>query len=323
MIIQNAPVDPLSDLLALVQARPLCSVRLEAGGTWSLRFRPQTCKFNVVRRGECWLVSGPERRHLGPGDCIVIKDHAEFVLASDPDLDPVDAAIAFADDTLAGRYGVGADVEVLGGSVTFGADDAAQIRDLLPSTLVIDAGDARARPIAWLLDHLDAEWRSGLAGSRAACDDILRLMFVHALRAHLDKIGSEAPGWIGALSDPPLAAAIRAIHERPSHPWRLEELADIARQSRSTFASRFREKVGTTPVEYASGWRLTIAASRLRAGTESASSIAGTLGFLSDSAFGAAFKRRYGVSPGQYRRAAFIERHEDAREMKVAQHADA
>ncbi|MGF7155433.1 AraC-like DNA-binding protein [Novosphingobium gossypii] len=304
MIIQNPPIDPLSDILAMVQARPACSVRLEAGGSWSLRFRPATCKFNLVRRGECWLVLGNERHRLRPGYCVVIKDRSEFVLTSDPDLDPVDAAVAFSDDALAGRYGVGSEVEILGGSVTFEAVGAAQVLDLLPATMVIRADDTGARPLAWLLDQLDAEWRSGLAGSRAACDDLLRLMFVHALRAHFETLGNEAPGWIGALSDPPLASAIRAIHAKPAHPWRLEELADLAHQSRSTFAARFRERVGTTPVEYASGWRLTIAASRLRAGGESASSIAGSLGFLSDSAFGAAFKRRFGVSPGQYRAAA-------------------
>ncbi|MDF0489962.1 AraC family transcriptional regulator [Sphingomonas sp. H39-1-10] len=301
VIIQNAPVDPLSDLLEMVHAKPACSVRLEAGGAWSLRFRPQSCKFNVVRKGECWLVVGNDQRHLRAGDCVVIKECAEFVLTSDPALEPVDAALAFGDDALAGRYGVGHDVDLLGGSVTFGPDGASQILDLLPSTLVIEGAATAAAPLGWLLDQLDSEWRSGKAGSRAACDDILRLMFVHALRADFESRGENALGWIGGLSDPPLAAAIRAIHADPARLWRLEDLADVAGQSRSTFAARFRARVGATPVEYATGWRLTIAASRLRAGRESASSIARSIGFLSDSAFGAAFKRKFGVSPGQYR----------------------
>ncbi len=300
-MIQNAPVDPLSDLLAMVHAKPACSIRLEAGGAWSLRFRPQACKFNVVRKGECWLVVGNDRRRLRAGDCVVIKERAEFVLTSDPALESVDAALAFADDALAGRYGAGHDVELLGGSVTFGPKGATQVLDLLPSILVIEGTATAAAPLGWLLDQLDSEWRGGKAGSGAACDDILRLMFVHALRAHLETLSENAPGWIGGLSDPPLAAAIRAIHADPARLWRLKDLAHVAGQSRSTFAARFRERVGSTPVEYATGWRLTIAASRLRAGRESASSIAGSLGFLSDSAFGAAFKRKFGLSPGQYR----------------------
>lgn len=301
MIIQNAPVDPLSDLLAIVQAQPACSVRLEAGGDWSLRFRPQSCKFNVVRSGECWLVVGEEHRRLRAGDCVVIKERAEFILTSDPILEPIDAALGFGDNALAAKYGDGCDVELLGGSVTFSPEGAAEILDLLPSSLVIEGAAQGAAPLAWLLDQLDGEWRSGQAGSRAACDNLLRLMFVHALRAHFETLGEHAPGWIGGLADPPLAAAIRAIHAEPARAWRLEDLAAIAGQSRSTFAARFRERVGTTPVEYAAGWRLTIAASRLRSGRESASSIAGSLGFLSDSAFGAAFKRKFGVSPGRYR----------------------
>ncbi|WP_232493140.1 AraC family transcriptional regulator [Novosphingobium kaempferiae] len=301
MIIQNPPSDPLSDLLAVVQARPACSVRLEAGGEWSLRFRPQSCKFNVVRHGHCWLVAGDERRRLSPGDCVVIKERAEFTLASDPSLDPVDARVAFADNTLQGRYGSGNEVEILGGSVTFDATDASPVLDLLPPTLVVSADATAAAPIAWLLDQLDREWREGLAGSRTACDDLLRLMFIHALRAHFAQAGDHAPGWIAALADPPLAAAIRAIHAEPARQWRLEELAGIARQSRSTFAARFKARVGVAPVDYAAGWRLTLAAARLRSGRESASTVAGSLGFLSDSAFGAAFKRKFGVSPGRYR----------------------
>lgn len=298
MIIQNAPVDPLSDILSLVQAQPACSVRLEAGGAWSLRFRPQTCKFNVIRDGHCWLVTGDARCRLVAGDCVVIKQRAEFVLTSDPALEPVDAAAAFAQDETYGTVGTDHDVAVLGGSVAFGSGDASTVLNLLPDVLVIEAQSGAAPQLAWLLDQLDVEWRGGLAGARAACDDILRLMFIHALRAHFKSVGNEAPGWIAALADPHLAAAVRAIHAEPARIWRLTDLARIAGQSRSAFAAHFRQKVGTSPVEYAANWRLALAASRLRTGREPVSAIAQSLGYTSDSAFGAAFKRRYGASPG-------------------------
>ncbi|MGN6384048.1 MAG: hypothetical protein ACTHMK_15705 [Dyella sp.] len=40
VIAQDAPADPLSDVLALAGLRAACSVRLTAGGAWALRFRP-------------------------------------------------------------------------------------------------------------------------------------------------------------------------------------------------------------------------------------------------------------------------------------------
>ncbi len=302
MIVQNPPADPLSDLLALVEARPTCSVRLQAGGTWALRFMPQNCKFNVVRHGECWLETAEGSRKLGPGDCVIVKDHAMFVLSSEPGLPPVDAAVAFADDAEHGIYRQGCDVEVLGGSVSF-VGDPSIVLDLLPPVLVLKAQAAGADALGWLIDRLDREWRGGLAGSRAACDDLLRLIFVHVLRAYFTSIDQDAPGWVGALADPRLGAAIRAIHAAPEKTWRLDELAGIAGRSRSSFAAEFRERLGTTPVEYATNWKFALVAARLRMGREPVSRIAEAFGFLSDSAFGAAFKRRYGMSPGRYRAA--------------------
>lgn len=301
MIVQNPPVDPLSDLLAMVQARPACSIRLEAGGPWAMRFDPDGCKFNMIRQGNCWLTVGDARWKLGPGDCVVIKAHTIFTLASDPKLEPVDASMAFANDETRARVGSGSDVEILGGSVRFGIADASLLLDLLPPALVIQASADAAALIAWLLDQLDREWRNGRVGSRAACDDLLRLMFVHALRTHLTADETHAPGWITALSDPRIGAAIRAIHAEPARPWRLAELAQLAGQSRSTFAANFKALVGVTPVDYAAGWRLSLAATRLQLGRETASAIAAGLGFLSDSSFGVAFKRKFGTSPGQYR----------------------
>ena len=97
------------------------------------------------------------------------------------------------------------------------------------------------------------------------------------------------------------AAALRAIHADPARVWRLSDLANEAGLSRASFAERFRARVGVAPIEYATRWRMRIAARRLLDGRRSASAVAQELGFLSDSAFGAAFRRVHGVTPGRYR----------------------
>ena len=302
VIIQDLPADPLSDVLSLSGLSAACSVRLSAGGDWALRFRPIALKFNVVRRGSCWLrVEGMPSVALQAGDCFVVKA-TPFVLASDPAVPAIDAAQVFSGSPDAARYGSGEDVALLGGSVTLQGPAASELLELLPGAIVIRAQPCGASPIAWLLDALDREWRAGHAGARVVCNDLLRLMFVHALRQHIDTADVDALGWLGGLKDPPIAAALRSIHAAPEQPWTLQALAAIAGMSRSAFALRFRQAVGQAPVAYASRWRMRVAALRLKNTVSSVSRIAASLGFLSDAAFGAAFRRVYGMSPGQYRR---------------------
>lgn len=298
MIIQDAPIDPLSAVLGATGFRAACSVRLTAGGEWALRFHPAALKFNAVVRGGCWLMTEEaEAVWLDPGDCFVVA-RRPFVLCSAPTVPAVDASVAFGSLMSAGSYGSGEDVSLLGGSVTFTHAAVGDFVDLLPPSLVIRAGSA---PIDWLLDQLDQEWRDDRPGAQAACNDLLRLMFVHALRAHLSKADHQAPAWLTGLNDPPVAAALRAIHAEPSRCWRLAELAKIAGLSRASFAERFKSKVGRAPIDYATRWRMQLAARRLLDGNLSVSSVAEELGFLSDSAFGASFRRVHGVSPGRYR----------------------
>lgn len=304
MIIHSAAPDPLSDVLAIAGLRAACSARLQAGGTWALRFRPIELKFNVVRHGECWLLMHDRPPCLlRAGDCFVVS-RTPFVLASAPGVEPIDAAEVFSNNGMSATFGVGNDVELLGGSVSFDSPGAVELIDLLPSTVVIKAESASATSFAWLLDELDREWLSSEVGAFAMCNDLLRMIFVHALRHHVMTADVADLNWLGGLRDSAIAPVLRAIHQQPEKNWRLGEMADIACMSRSSFAAMFRTRVGQAPVEYATRWRMRVAASRLRNSADSVSKIAASLGYLSDAAFGVTFRRIHGKSPGRYRREA-------------------
>jgi AraC-like DNA-binding protein len=109
-------------------------------------------------------------------------------------------------------------------------------------------------------------------------------------------------GWLFALADKPMSTAITAMHESPGHRWTLQELAELAGMSRSIFALRFKETVGTSPMEYLTRWRMLLAGDRLANSGDPLSVIALSLGYESESAFGAAFKRVMGCSPRQFSR---------------------
>ena len=72
--------------------------------------------------------------------------------------------------------------------------------------------------------------------------------------------------------------------------------------SRSTFALKFKETVGKSPMEYLTRWRMLVAGDRLANSSDPISVIALSLGYESENAFSTAFKRVMGCSPRQYSR---------------------
>jgi transcriptional regulator GlxA family with amidase domain len=96
--------------------------------------------------------------------------------------------------------------------------------------------------------------------------------------------------WHGyALTDPQLKTAIVSMQANPATPWTVNGLAQTIGMSRSIFALKLKEKVGESPMEYLTRWRMLLAGDRLTASPEPILSIALSLGYESESAFGKAF----------------------------------
>ncbi len=72
--------------------------------------------------------------------------------------------------------------------------------------------------------------------------------------------------------------------------------------SRSSFAQKFKETVGASPIDYLTRWRMLLAGDRLANSSDPISVISLSLGYESESAFSTAFKRVMGCSPRQYGR---------------------
>lgn len=90
------------------------------------------------------------------------------------------------------------------------------------------------------------------------------------------------------------------MHEDPANRWTVQTLAERAGMSRSVFSQKFKQAVGSAPLEYLTRWRMLLAGDRLANGKEPVSAVALSLGYESESAFSTAFKRTLGCSPRQY-----------------------
>ena len=86
----------------------------------------------------------------------------------------------------------------------------------------------------------------------------------------------------------------------PGTRWTLQALAHRAGMSRSNFARKFKDTVGSSPMNYLTRWRMLLAGDRLTRRSEPVSAIALSLGYDSESAFSTAFKRVTGSSPRRY-----------------------
>lgn len=299
-------MDPLSEVLSLLKPRSYVSGGWNMGGDWSIRFGCHTgIKCYALVSGECWLavegVGEPVR--VTAGDCFLMPSGRSFRLASDLSLTPVDALTLF-QPPLNGavfEYQGGGRCFGVGGHFNFSGDHASILLGVLPPIVHIQKESDKAA-MRWALERMMAELREPQPGGNLVAQQLAYLMLVQALRLHLAEGPRGGVGWLFALADKQMSAAIGAMHDDPAHGWTLQELAERVGMSRSTFALRFKEMVGTSPMEYLTRWRMLLAADKLTNSSDSISAIALSLGYESESAFSTAFKRVMGFSPRQYSR---------------------
>lgn len=295
-------IDPLSDVFSLTDMRSARCTRLEAGGGWALSFPAKpTLKFVAVLRGQCWLTLPGETPHpLGQGDTFLLANAPAYVIASDPRLDPEDGVPLFDGPHLnIARYG-GDDTVLLGGAFVFESGAAQLLLDALPPLIHIPASEPAAAILRGTLELLDAELRAAQMGASLMARRLGDVLLVQALRAFAARQGRDRVGWIGALADQKIGGALNLIHKDPGRRWTVDELASAIGMSRSSFALRFKERVGIAPLDYLTRWRMQLAREALRRKEASVASLAATLGYASESAFGNAFKRIFGRSPKRY-----------------------
>jgi AraC-like DNA-binding protein len=262
--------------------------------------------FGMVSRGNCWLsVDGiPKPIPLTGGDCFLLAPRSAFVLRDNPRTHPKSfCEIAPKVPSNVIHYGGGgAPTTIISGLLSFDAVSLKPITQLLPSLILVKADQARTLALHTTLQLLASEMAEQAPGSEVAASRLAEVLFIQTLRAHIAS-GSEdcKRGWLRAIFDPQIGAALCSIHENVNSPWTVESLAAAAGMSRSAFALRFKEMLGQTPLDYVTEWRMQKAMPLLQNADKKLVEIAHSVGYESDAAFSKAFKRVVGVAPREFR----------------------
>jgi AraC-like DNA-binding protein len=300
-------MDPLDDAFSAMRVRESLYARLDASAPWAVRFREgKAARFGLVIAGSCWLTTEAPAKSipLAPGDCYVILDGSTYTLGDDPRSTPqncfdvvpklVDGAVAIG--------GGGAAATVVTGWFVYDELGARPLTALLPRVLLTRVDGYRTELLKATLDLLAKETERPGIGSGVVVSGLADILFVQAIRSHLNSSSEDEVGWLAALAGKRIGAAMRALHGKPAEPWTVEKLATLSNMSRSAFAARFKAKLGEAPLEYLTRWRMFRAGVLLRHTERSLAEIAHEVGYESDAALSKAFHRIVGMAPGAFRK---------------------
>lgn len=299
-------MDPLSEVIALLKPQSYASGGFAMSGDMAIHFpKHQGIKCYAVLAGQCWLVVDdvPEPLLLNPGDCFLLPRGLPFRLATDLSLEPIHYTVALARLGMRNEApGVTENARyIAGGHFLLTGSHAEMLLQALPPIVHIRRESDKAT-MRWSLERMREELRDPQPGGSLITQQLACMMLVQALRLHVTDTASTGQGWLAGLADKHMSIAITSMHHDPGRCWTLQSLAEEVGLSRSVFALRFREIVGSTPMEYLTRWRMLLAAERLKNSSDGLSTIAQSLGYDSESAFGKAFRRVMGCSPRRHTR---------------------
>jgi AraC-like DNA-binding protein len=163
-------------------------------------------------------------------------------------------------------------------------------------------GDPAGEWLESSVRHLVSQAGSARPGQSVLLSKMAEALFIETIRRYMEALPPEQTGWLAGARDAVVGAALALLHRKPRHHWTLDELAAEVATSRSVLTERFSRFLGEPPLTYLARWRLQLAARMLQTTRDAVLQVASEVGYDSEAAFNRAFKREFGIPPGQFRR---------------------
>jgi len=315
--------DTLSEVLRAVRLTGAVFFSVDAAAPWVAEAPHSTAiapyimtgvehvmEYHVITAGSCWGgLPGEEQVRLDAGDVIVFPHGDGHVLSSAPGMRSEPALEHFRQ---AQRTRLPLSLQLDGGGdersqiiCGFLGCDARPFNPLLatlPRVMHLPRQSADDGVLEQLVRLALAESLAARAGGECVLARLSELLFVEVVRRYIATLPAENVGWLAGLRNESVGRVLGKLHDRPAHPWSLDELAREVGVSRSVLAERFAHFMGIPPMQYLAQWRMQLAASLLTNSSIGLSEIADRVGYGSEAALSRAFKRWVGMAPADWRR---------------------
>ncbi|MEU8632890.1 AraC family transcriptional regulator [Amycolatopsis sp. NPDC048633] len=260
--------------------------------------------FHVLLEGECRLSVGHQVFELRPGDVVLIPSGAEHRVTTAGPGEPRGIVDTGGDAFVTTRSERGGDpvIDLFCGHFRVNAGAGALLFRSLPGAVHVSFGqspetDEVLRGLSFLMRGEAGREGSGTAAILSALCTVLLAMVLRTARgtATADVL------WT-AVADPGIASAVSSVLDDPGAAWTIERLSRQVAMSRATFLRRFVRETGMTAGAFLTRARMMAAAQLLSTSSATVASVAGQVGYQSESAFSRAFRAELGTTPARFRR---------------------
>jgi AraC family transcriptional activator of mtrCDE len=300
-------MDTISDLLRMARLSASLDKRCLLGQATRMDvtgYGTHEAPFHVLLRGECRLQVGASVLDLAPGDVVMIPSaspHRVITAGEDRTRGTTETAgDAFV--TTRSDHGGAPVIDLFCGHYTFDAGAGAMLFRSLPDPVHVRFGQsAESDEVLRMLSTLmRGEARREGEGTAAILSALCTVLLAMVLRTSRGAV-TTATLWTAA-TDPHIAQAIEGVLDDPGADWSIERLSGMAAMSRATFLRRFSQNTGMTVGVFLTRTRLMAAAELLGSTDATVATIAGQVGYQSESAFSRAFRDEVGTTPARFRR---------------------
>lgn len=302
--------DLLSELLKPLRLTGVFDSRWHVSAPWAIEGdAEQSCAvLHFITQGGCWITGeGQTSLQLLEGDLAVFPTGTAHRLSDRPDRRRGVALGAVLPERAPGTSGEiriegeGPESRLLCAGLHYDASAATGLYKALPWALILDSSQVHKEPLLRdTLGLLATTDRPVGPGDRLITLRAFEMALVLALRPLLCEL-ADNPSSLPVLRHPGISKAMVIIATRFSEPWTIESLAREVGMSRSAFTAAFRELVGEAPARHLTGRRMQEAARLLGETSLPQSAVPQRVGYQSAVGFHLAFRKWYGMTPGEYR----------------------
>lgn len=262
--------------------------------------------FLIEGRAYAAMQSG-ERVELTAGDIVIFPHGHPHLVGNGPAVKPVDSFTTFSKHLAEGlkvvhHGGSGELTRFVCGYMACDPHLCETILAGLPDMFRVSVADEPSG--RWIENSIRfsvAEVSDHDAGSSLVVEKLAEVLFIETLRRYINSLPPDRTGWLAGARDQVIGKTLALMHQDPSHPWTVEDLARRVGLSRTRLAERFRHFLGMSPISYLTGWRLKLGAEKLRSTKSSVAEVAFDVGYNSEAAFSRAFRRAFDAPPAQFR----------------------